>query len=485
MTDPAFAAVPVPGPARPSVIVVLTDQQRWDTTGVHGNPADVTPQFDRIAREGTHVEQAITPNPVCAPARSALQTGRYPTATGVFRNGRALPGDVATLAGTFAEAGYTTGYIGKWHLAGGDQPAGPVAPERRGGYREWLAADRLEHTSDAYRTVVYDGDGEPVRLPGYRSDALIDAAIRFVADHHERPFLLFLSLLEPHHQNATDDHPAPDGYRERHEGSWLPPDLAALSPGAPQGGAHRHLGGYLGQIRRVDEGVGRLRDALRSLGIADDTVLAWTADHGSHFRTRNSEYKRSAHDASVRVPLALTGPGFTGGGRIRHPVGTVDLMPTLLDAAGLPVPDGVHGRSFLPLTGGGTDPGRPPEVFVQISEDQVGRAVRTDRWKYAVVAPDADPWRESGATAYVESELYDLHADPYELDNLAGLTSHRAVADGLREALLAWLKRAGEEPADIAPAPARRPGQRRVDAEVHELPWRGVRFGHQAGGGRP
>ncbi len=269
-----------------------------------------------------------------------MQTGRWPTSTGVFRNGLPLPEDVPTLASVLGAAGYATGYIGKWHLAGEENPDGPVPPGRRGGYAHWLASDRLEFTSDAYRTVVHDEEGEPVRLPGYRSDALVDAAIRFVADHHDRPFLLFLSLLEPHHQNPTDDYPAPPGTGKRYEGRWLPPDLAALSPGAPHGGAHRHLGGYLGQVKRVDEGVGRLRDALRSLGIEDDTVLAWTADHGSHFRTRNSEYKRSAHDSSVRVPWALTGPGFRGGGLVRRPVSTADLMPTLVEAVGLDVPEG-------------------------------------------------------------------------------------------------------------------------------------------------
>ncbi|MGW7306274.1 sulfatase-like hydrolase/transferase [Streptomyces sp. NPDC054835] len=469
-----------PAAARPSVVVVLTDQQRWDTTGAHGNPAGVTPEFDRLAREGTLVEQAVTPNPVCAPARAALQTGRYPTATGVFRNGLPLGAELPTLAGTFAEAGYVTGYIGKWHLSGEDNPDGPVPPGRRGGYEHWLASDRLEFTSDAYRTVVYDEEGEPVRLPGYRSDALIDAAIRFVADHHERPFLLFLSLLEPHHQNATDSYPAPVGYRERYEGRWLPPDLAALSPGAAQGGAHRHLGGYLGQIRRVDEGVGRLRDALRGLGIEDDTLIAWTADHGSHFRTRNGEYKRSAHEASVRVPFALTGPGFRGGGVIRHPVSTVDLMPTLLDAAGLKVPEGVQGRSLRPLVGGGSDPERPYSVFVQISEDVIGRAVRTERWKYVVTAPPGpDPWWHPDADRYRESELYDLAADPYELENLAGLTSHRRVADGLRDSLAAWLREVeGADPVIEAAAP-RTLDQRSPDSFPHDrLPWEGVRFGH-------
>ncbi len=466
-------------PRRPNVVVVLTDQQRWDTTGVHGNPAGVTPVFDRMARTGTHLEQAITPQPVCAPARAALQTGRFPTATGVFRNGLALDPALPTLAGCFADAGYVTGYIGKWHLAAEASGHGPVPAKCRAGYQRWLASEILEFTSDAYRTVVYDEQGEPVRLPGYRSDALVDAAVRFLADHHDRPFLLFLSLLEPHHQNATDDYPAPEGYAERFTGRWLPPDLAALGPGAPHGGPHRHLGGYLGQIARVDEGVGRLRDALRSLGLADDTVLAFTADHGSHFRTRNAEYKRSAHDASVRVPFALSGPGFDGGGMIRRPVSTLDLMPTLLDACGVGVPESVQGRSFLPLVGGGTDPGRPEEVFVQISESQVGRAVRTSRWKYAVTAPDAHPWRDSGARRYVETELYDLDADPYELDNLAGLPSHREVADRLREALLRWTVRAGEGEPVIEDAPAQRRPGRRADPEVTGLPWEGVRFGHQ------
>lgn len=463
----------------PHVVVVLTDQQRWDTTGVHGNPAGVTPVFDQVARTGTHVEQAITPQPVCAPARAALQTGCYPTTTGVYRNGLALDRDLPTLAGTLAAEGWTTGYIGKWHLAAAAGGRGPVPPECRGGYQRWLASEVLEFTSDAYRTILYDEQGEPVRLPGYRSDALVDAAVRFVADHHDRPFLLFLSLLEPHHQNATDHFPAPEGYAERYTGSWLPPDLAALGGAAPHGGPHRHLGGYLGQIKRVDEGVGRLRDALRSLGLEDDTILAWTADHGSHFRTRNDEYKRSAHDASVRVPLALTGPGFSGGGMIRRPVSTVDLMPTLLDACGVAVPARVQGRSFLPLVGGGDDPGRPEEVLVQISESHVGRAVRTTRWKYAVAAPDAHGWHDSGADRYRETELYDLAADPYELDNLAGLASHREVADRLRDGLLRWMERVGEKRPVVEEAtPRRRPG-RRAEPEARDLPWEGVRFGHQ------
>src|SRR5699024_6467018 len=255
------------------------------------------------------VTQACTPQPVCAPARALLQTGQYPTTTGCYRNGIPLPEGSQTLAHHFCAAGYATGYIGKWHLAGGE----PVQPGQRGGYDSWLAANIPEFASAADRVVLFDGDGEPVVLPGYRSDALFDAAIRFVGDHTDpprsegdgtpserRPFFLFCSLIEPHHQNETDSYPAPEGYEQDYRGRWVPPDLAALAsePGAT---VHRHIAGYYGQIRRVDEGLGRLLDALQSMDLLDDTIIAFTSDHGSHFKTRNREYKRSCHDASLRV----------------------------------------------------------------------------------------------------------------------------------------------------------------------------------------
>lgn len=452
---------------RPNVIVVFTDQQRWDTVG------PFTPNLDRMARHGTKATVAITPQPVCAPARAALQTGRYPTTTGVHRNGRVLPPEERTLAHHFDAAGYATGYIGKWHLAGTE----PVPEERRGGYRSWLGANALEHTSDAYRTIVYDEANEPVLLPGYRSDALFDAAVRFVADHADHaaePFFLFLSLLEPHHQNETDDYPAPDGYEERYQGRWMPPDLAALG-----GTAHRHMGGYLGQVKRLDEGLGRLLDALRSMDLLDDTIVAYTSDHGNHFKTRNGEYKRSCHDASLRVPLALRGPGFDGGGAIGRPVSTLDLPPTLLDAAGLDVPEEMQGRSFLPLVRD-SRADWPEEVFFQVSESEVGRGIRTSRWKYYAVAEGADPWDVPAADRYREQALYDLEHDPYELVNLVGYGSHAEVAAGLRERLVRRIVAAGEAEPVVEPAVVRAGREQAMpDPEVRLRGPKPVRYGHQ------
>ncbi len=355
----------MPQAHRPNVIVFLTDQQRWDTTGVHGNPLGLTPNFDRMAQEGTHLFNAFTCQPVCAPARASLQTGRYATETTVYRNGIPLPPDARTLAHHFRDAGYRTGYIGKWHLAD-DQHAGAVPPEQRGGYEYWLAANLLEFVSDAYDTTLFDGDEQPVKLPGYRVDALTDAAIRFVDAHQGEPFYLFISYLEPHHQNHRDDYPAPDGYAERYTGRWTPPDLAALGGQAPA-----HLPGYFGMVKRLDEALGRLLDALKSLGLRENTIVLFTSDHGNHFKTRNAEYKRACHDSCIRVPTALCGPGFDGGGRVQNLASLVDLPPTLLDAAGLEVPAEMQGRSVLPLLRGETR-GWPNEVFLQISESQVG-----------------------------------------------------------------------------------------------------------------
>ncbi|MEZ4559755.1 MAG: sulfatase-like hydrolase/transferase [Caldilineaceae bacterium] len=168
-------------------------------------------------------------------------------------------------------------------------------------------------------------------------------------------------------------------------------------------------------VKRLDEALGRLLDALRSLDLLDDTVVLFTTDHGNHFKTRNSEYKRSCHEASIRLPTAIQGPGFDGGGRLNQLVSLVDLPPTLLDAAGLPIPESMEGRSILPLAQREDVADWPEEVFVQISEAQVGRAVRTKRWKYCVDAPDKHGSRDPGADVYVEQYLYDLESDPYEL----------------------------------------------------------------------
>jgi arylsulfatase A-like enzyme len=272
---------------RPNVIVFLTDQQRWDSTGHHGNPLELTPNLDRIARQGTHINTSITCQPVCGPARSSLQTGHHEPKRGVHKN-----------------------------------------------------------------------------------------------------------------------------------------DSMALGTHTPTLARH------------------------------------FTSDHGCHFKTRGNEreYKRSCQDASVRVPTTFTGPGFFGGGEVAELVSLIDLPPTLLDAAGLPVPDSMQGQSIMPLIRDGQRARREwrNEVSIQISESEIGRAIRTPRWKYSVTAIGLDGRSPPGADEYTETHLYDLEVDPYELNNLPGLESHRELSDHLKQRLICRMVEAGEPaPSAIHNAPTR------------------------------
>lgn len=451
-------------PKQPNVIVFFTDQQRHDTTGVHGCELGLTPNFDRMALEGTHVAKSFTCQPVCAPARACLQTGKYATQHGVWRNGYEPNPDLPTLANYFNDAGYHTGYIGKWHLASTEHH-GAVPRDLQGGYQSWLGANLLEFVSDAFDTHLWDENGVEHQLPGYRVDAVTDAAIRHIHKRSEtkQPFFLFVSHLEPHHQNSRDDYPAPRGYEKDYSTSKIPPDLRIGN-----GTAVQHWPGYCGMVKRLDESFGRMLDAVESLGLTDDTIILFTSDHGNHFKTRNQEYKRSCHDASIRVPTALSGPGFEGGGRINKLVSLIDLPPTLLDAAGIEVPDRMEGRSVLPLLQQAGHPW-PEEVFVQISESQTGRAVRTERWKYAVKCPDLDddgnPISLPAAEQYVDECLYDLKADPWEITNLVGYTSHSDVVRVMRERLVRRMVEIGEPPPVFIDAPEAAPYEHTLKPE--------------------
>lgn len=426
-----------------NVIVFFTDQQRADTTGVHGNPCGLTPNFDRMAKRGTFPEYSFTPQPVCGPARSVLQTGKYATITGCYRNAISLDPRHKTMAHYFNEAGYQTGYIGKWHLGS----ARDIVPEKeRGGYSWWLGANALEFTSQPYHTVVYDSQDQRVKLPGYRVDALTDAAIRFIDEKKDEPFFLFLSFLEPHFQNSNDSYPPPDvDYDAKYP--YMPTDLAALG-----GTSWQHISGYYGMVKRLDAALGRIQDALKSLDLEKKTIVLFTSDHGCHFKTRNSEYKRSCHESSIHIPMAFTGGPFTGGGTLQELVSLVDVAPTLLDACGIPVPEDMQGKSLLPIINRKNDNWRE-EVLIQISESQVGRAIRTHRWKYSVAAREKDGWNDSGSDVYEETELYDLEHDPYELCNLMGFASHRKVTAVLREKLKRQMVLAGEKEPQILESP--------------------------------
>ena len=440
--------MPSTDPNRPNILFFFTDQQRWDTCGCYSADAarlGVTPNLDRLAAEGVRFENAFTCQPVCGPARSVLQTGKWATETGCFKNNIALPLDEQTIAHHFRGAGYEVGYIGKWHLASDEEHnyrTVAVPPERRGGYEDyWLASDVLEFTSHGYDGYLHDGEGNQVEFTGYRVDCVTDFALEYLRGRSgTRPFFLFLSYIEPHHQNDHNRYEGPEGSKQRFAEYAPPGDLAGSDT---PGDWRENYPDYLGCIHSLDRNLGRIRDALAELGLADSTLIVFTSDHGSHFRTRNAEYKRACHDACVRIPMVAAGPGFEGGRVVEPLASLVDIPPTLLAAGGVEPPATMRGRPLQTLL---ADPDADwrDEVFIQISESQVGRAIRTKRWTYSVSVPSTESWaggRAPAADEYTEEYLYDNDADPHQQNNLIRDPAHAAVRGELRQVLL---RRIGE-----------------------------------------
>ena len=433
---------------RPNVIVFFSDQQRWDTVGCYGQKLPLTPHLDRMATEGVRFQYAFTSQPVCGPTRAVLQTGKYAAQTGCFRNGIPLPADEKTIAQRFSEAGYEVGYIGKWHLAATN--AKPVPPERRGGYKDfWLASDVLEFTSHSYDGHMFDGDGRQRDFPPgrYRVDVQTDWVLEYLRTRTgQKPFFLFISYIEPHHQNDHNRFEGPKGSQEKFGEYEVPGDLVGT-----KGDWQKNYPDYLGCVHSLDENLGRVREEVKKLGIAENTLILYTSDHGCHFRTRNGEYKRACHDGCTRIPLIACGPGFTGGKVINELVSLIDVPPTLLAAGGIQTPESMQGRPLQGLVDG-TAKNWPEEVFIQISESQVGRAIRTKRWKYSVRAPERQGNRDSGSEVYVEDFLYDLEKDPHERNNLVADGALAAVRAQLAEKLKRHMVKAGEPAPRILPA---------------------------------
>ena len=442
--------------SHPNIVFILSDQQRWDTVGCYGQPLDVTPNLDRMAAEGVRFEHAFTCQPVCGPARACLQTGRYATETSCFTNAIALLPDEKTIAHWCSEAGYEVGYIGKWHLASTGPELNfrekPVPPERRGGWKDyWLASDVLEFTSHGIGGGhMFNAQGEKVEWEGYRVDCQTDFVLDYLRTRNgSRPFFLFVSYLEPHHQNDRGHFEGPPGSRERFHDFVVPGDLAALG-----GNWAEEYPDYLGCCASLDYNLGRIRDELTALGLTDTTLLVYTSDHGCHFKTRNGEYKRSCHESSLRIPMIACGPSFRGGQVVRELVSLIDIPPTLLAAGGVEPPDTMHGRP-LPRLVARTAATWSPDVFAQISESQVGRCLRTERWKYSVSAPanhTGAGWMYPHSAVYVEDFLYDLQADPHEQTNLIHDSAYYEVRADLRQRLQERMAQAREQAREIRPA---------------------------------
>ncbi len=425
-----------------NIIFYFSDQQRWDTIN-----EQVTPNLMTLAKEGMKFNNNFTCQPVCGPARACIQSGVYATQNGCVFNGIALPEDTKTIAHYFKDAGYQTAYIGKWHLAS-DRFQGrglhcektAVPESRQGGYDYWRAADVLEFTSDSKGGYVFDENGNKLDFEGYRSDCINDFALEFIENRDkDKPFFMFVSQLEPHHQNTSHHFEGHPDTVADFKDYPIPSDIAFL-----RGDYNEEFPDYMSACQRLDYNVGQLVAKLKELGIYEDTVIVYTSDHGCHFKTRNLEYKRSCHESATHTPLIIRGGKFVGGEECDDLSSLIDIPPTLLAMAGIKAPDNYMGDDLAE--------GKEKEcVFMQISEGQIGRAIRTKQYKYCIQAPGIG-YIKSKAKVYFEAYLYDLKKDPDEKTNLVKDSAYNSVRADLKKLMISEMIKAGESKPVILPA---------------------------------
>jgi arylsulfatase A-like enzyme len=430
-------------PARnPNVLMICSDQFRADFVGAnHANPSVKTSNLDALAARGTNFRQAVCNQPLCSPSRASFLTGRYATETKVWTLDLELDHSLPTVATEFKKSGYTTAFIGKWHIsdnrdagASGNQIGGwiPPGPSRAGFDDLWEGANVLELVSHPYGGNYWDNSGKNIGFKDeYRVDFITNRGVQFIEQKHDKPWLLFISQLEPHQQNNLDAFIPPKRYEGKYDDPFIPEDLRNLP-----GNWRSRLPGYYGCVQAIDDCVGRLVETLEKTGQLDNTIIVFFSDHGCTFRTRLGEYKRSPHEAAIRVPFIIAGPGFDQSAVVDELVSLLDLTPTLLDGAGIERPASMKGKPVKPLA---HDPAArrawDSTAYIQISDSMVARAIRTRKWTYCAFDPSIQGGDEEGSTNYTDFALYSLDADPYQKLNLVGRPQYKEIANFLREEL--------------------------------------------------
>jgi arylsulfatase len=435
---------------RPNILLIMCDQLRYDAIAAHGNPAIDTPNLDRLATSGVSFRRAYTESPVCVPARGIALTGRLPHRTGVVDNQRQLAPDTPTFATELARGGYVTQAIGKMHFR-------PVR-EPYGFQRLWLSEEipQLVEDDDYLTAVIAAGHGHLLEPHGVRHELYYvpqpsqlpenltttawtgQRTIDFLREHASRnsePFLCWTSFIKPH---PPFDPPAPwylrydplqmpdpvrspaererllHHVRQQHRAKWTSPDFEINR-------IRTIRAYYYALVSFVDHWVGRIIDALEDLGLRDNTLLVFTADHGEYLGDHWAFGKRGFHDAAARLPFVASWPDRLPQGRsVNALIGLEDLAPTLLAAAGIDTAAlAADGIDLLPLASGEIDHGHD-HLIGQFQQAATGLYLSMDRdFKYIYSAADH---RELLLRVGSQTdETVDLATDPNYEDVLSDL----------------------------------------------------------------
>jgi arylsulfatase A-like enzyme len=417
-------------PRRPNFVFVYTDDQRWDSLGVvqreQGDRARFpwleSPNLDRLAAEGVRFRNAFVVNSLCAPSRASFLTGRYGHRNGVVNNHTPFPVESVTHATLLRQAGYRTGYVGKWHMGSqrGQRPGFDYSASFVGQGR--------------YLDCPFEVNGVATETKGFVDDVSTDFALGFLRENRDRPFLLAVGFKSAHGPFAPPDR-LKDAYAGEQARSVpnlsIPPAYlrgtqAQASTPKPPGAPSTNLN-YFRCLLAADENLGRILDALDELRLAEDTMVVFASDHGFYLGEHRLGDKRSAYDESLRIPLLVRYPRLGLKGRTLDPlVLNVDLAPTFLDYAGVAVPDAMQGRSWRPLFEGRASDWRKAFFYCYFYESgyriPTVTAVRTGTAKL-IMYPGHDEW----------TEVFNLAADPYETKNLFDDPGHAALRRALED----------------------------------------------------
>ena len=409
--------------------------------GCMGNPDVQTPNLDRLASDGVLFRNHFANSPVCCPARAIILTGKYAHANGMVANDLRLRESETSVAELFADSGYRTGFIGKWHLDGGPRQPGWIPPgPRRQGFEFW-AANQVSHAH--FDTHYFRDDPTPIPITEFESQAWTDLGIEFLRQTQDdpRPFFLTVQMGPPH-----DPYLAPPEYMSRYD-----PDRITLRPNFDGDTSDRDLepspyvktpgrkeiAAYYAMVTAVDDQVGRILDELDQLGLRESTIVIVSSDHGDMLGSHGARLKRKPWEESIRVPGIVRHPGVAGGRESDALFSHVDIAPTLLALCGIEVPGEMQGADLSSAVLG--EPGSQPDsAYFQIfgpflagGVEHGWRGVRTRRHMYARTKDG--PW-----------VLYDLENDPYELRNLAHAAEARQVLEALEAQLSEWMERTGD-----------------------------------------
>jgi choline-sulfatase len=445
---------------KPNLLFIWTDEQRADTMAAYGNRKIRVPNLNRLASKSVVFEKAYVTQPVCSPSRATVMTGLWPHASGILKNNIPLAEATPCFPELLGDPDYRCAYMGKWHL--GDEIFAQHGFEQwvsiEDNYIQYYSSERDKKARSDYHHYLLSLGLNPGRgnrfsrsfaagLPIERCKPkfLERSAIDFMKRLRKEPFLLYVNFLEPHmpftgplndlhDPDEVDLPPNFDDPLEENEPEKYIKKRASCAKkyGTTKEDFRRLIARYWGLMSQVDRSIGAILDALDNLGLADDTIVVHTSDHGDMMGAHRMVEKGVMYEESARVPWLMRVPWIGRKQRlIKRPVSHIDLVPTLLDlmgrrSAGAKLP----GKSLAPLMRGEELP--EDDVFIQWNGDVTTRTVvSADGWKLCLSQGD-------------KCQLFDLKEDPYEMTNLFDSGRHEATIVRLAHKIRAWQKKVGD-----------------------------------------